>query len=58
MAYDRVISELNSARLRGTSFPIVHSLIEASLVVNPDVSDILPRKRVPANLRLSPGLYK
>ncbi|KII86506.1 hypothetical protein PLICRDRAFT_114494 [Plicaturopsis crispa FD-325 SS-3] len=36
MAYDRVISELNSARLRGTSFPIVHSLIEASLVVNPD----------------------
>ncbi|KAF8341685.1 nucleoporin-interacting protein NIC96 [Amanita rubescens] len=36
MAYDRVVSELNSARLRGTSFPIVHALIEASLAVAPD----------------------
>jgi len=33
MAYDRVVTELNVARLRGTSFPIVHSLIEASLAV-------------------------
>ncbi|KAH6917714.1 nucleoporin-interacting protein NIC96 [Coprinopsis sp. MPI-PUGE-AT-0042] len=30
MAYDRVVTELNSARLRGTSFPIVHSLMEAA----------------------------
>ncbi|KAI0693757.1 nucleoporin-interacting protein NIC96 [Cerioporus squamosus] len=36
MAYDRVVSELNTARLRGTSFPIVHSLIQASLSANPD----------------------
>ena len=41
MAYDRVITELNAARLRGTSFPIVHSLIEASLVVASDVSSSL-----------------
>ncbi|KAF4572443.1 Nuclear pore protein [Pleurotus pulmonarius] len=33
MAYDRVITELNAARLRGTSFPIIHSLINASLSV-------------------------
>jgi len=38
MAYDRVVTELNVARLRGTSFPIVHSLIEASLAVASDVS--------------------
>ena len=37
MAYDRVVSELNTARHRGTSFPIVHALIEASLSVAPDV---------------------
>ncbi|PFH50708.1 hypothetical protein AMATHDRAFT_144459 [Amanita thiersii Skay4041] len=36
MAYDRVISELNAARLRGTSFPIVHALIEASLTASSD----------------------
>jgi hypothetical protein len=38
MAYDRVVTELNVARLRGTFFPIVHSLIEASLAVASDVS--------------------
>jgi len=37
MAYDKVITELNSARLRGTSFPIVHALIEASVTVASDV---------------------
>jgi len=37
MAYDRVIAELNSARLRGTSSPIVHSLISASAAVASDV---------------------
>jgi nuclear pore complex protein Nup93 len=37
MTYDRVITELNAARLRGTSYPIVHSLIRASLDVAPDV---------------------
>ncbi|KAI0321907.1 nucleoporin-interacting protein NIC96 [Amylostereum chailletii] len=36
MAYDRSISELNSARLRGTSYPILHSLAQASVSLNPD----------------------
>ncbi|KAM5530437.1 hypothetical protein V8D89_015912 [Ganoderma adspersum] len=30
MAYDRVVSDLNSARLRGTSFPIIHGLLGAA----------------------------
>ncbi|PIL30799.1 transporter [Ganoderma sinense ZZ0214-1] len=30
MAYDRVVSDLNSARLRGTSFPIIHGLRAAA----------------------------
>jgi nuclear pore complex protein Nup93 len=37
MAYDRVISELNASRLRGVSYTIVHTLIEASLGVAQDV---------------------
>lgn len=41
MAYDRVVSELNTARFRGTSYPIVHALIQASLSLNPDVRLIL-----------------
>ncbi|KAH9938956.1 nucleoporin-interacting protein NIC96 [Epithele typhae] len=36
MAYDHVVSELNTSRLRGTSFPIVHALIQASLSANSD----------------------
>ncbi|KAF9482410.1 nucleoporin-interacting protein NIC96 [Pholiota conissans] len=36
MAYDRVITEMNNARLRGTSFPIVHALAEASLALATD----------------------
>ncbi|CCL98344.1 uncharacterized protein FIBRA_00338 [Fibroporia radiculosa] len=36
MAYDRVISELNVSRLRGTSYPIVHALLNASLGANTD----------------------
>lgn len=35
MAYDHVISALNNARLRGTSFPIVHALMETSLSTEP-----------------------
>lgn len=38
MAYDRVICDLNNARLKGTSFPVVHALIEASLSGGSDVS--------------------
>ena len=38
MVYDQSISELNNTRLRGTSFPILHSLIQASRRVNTDVS--------------------
>lgn len=41
MVYDQAISELNSARLRGTSFPIVHSLIQSSHRVSNDVSEQL-----------------
>ncbi|KAF9456680.1 nucleoporin-interacting protein NIC96 [Collybia nuda] len=40
MAYDRVISDMNAARLRGTSYPIVHSLITASLAVTSDLRSI------------------
>jgi nuclear pore complex protein Nup93 len=40
MVYDQSISELNNTRLRGTSFPIVHSLIQASRRVNIDVSEL------------------
>jgi nuclear pore complex protein Nup93 len=40
MAYDRVLVELNVARLRGASFPIVHAFIQAALSLNPDVSDV------------------
>ncbi|KAH9978530.1 nucleoporin-interacting protein NIC96 [Lactifluus volemus] len=36
MAYDRVVVELNAARLRGASFPVVHAFIQAALSLNPD----------------------
>ncbi|KIM38582.1 hypothetical protein M413DRAFT_447791 [Hebeloma cylindrosporum] len=36
MAYDRVITDLNNARLRGTSYPIVHALIDASRSIASD----------------------
>ena len=37
MAYDRVVTDLNNARLKGTSFSVVHALINASLSISPDV---------------------
>ncbi|KAH0590136.1 hypothetical protein H2248_000313 [Termitomyces sp. 'cryptogamus'] len=36
MAYDRVITDFNVARLRGTSYPLVHSFLSASTAVDPD----------------------
>ncbi|TCD61186.1 hypothetical protein EIP91_008811 [Steccherinum ochraceum] len=36
LVYDRVIGELNTARLRGTSYPIVHALMEASMSLSPE----------------------
>ncbi|EPS98068.1 hypothetical protein FOMPIDRAFT_1051823 [Fomitopsis schrenkii] len=36
MAFDRAVTELNAARLHGTSYPIVHALISASAHVNND----------------------
>ncbi|OJT04938.1 Meiotically up-regulated gene 87 protein [Trametes pubescens] len=36
MAYDRVVSDLNASRLRGTSYPIVHALVQASQSTNAD----------------------
>ncbi|KAH9953533.1 nucleoporin-interacting protein NIC96 [Russula dissimulans] len=38
MAYDHVVIELNAARLRGASFPIVHAFIQAALSINPERS--------------------
>jgi hypothetical protein len=41
MAYDRVVVDLNAARLRGTSFPVIHAFIQAALSLNPDVRAFL-----------------
>jgi hypothetical protein len=30
MAYDRVISDLNSARIGNVSYPVVHALLDAT----------------------------
>jgi nuclear pore complex protein Nup93 len=37
MAYDRVITDLNAARLRGISYPVVHAFIDASIATASDV---------------------
>lgn len=37
MAYDRVVTELNACRLRGTSYPVTHGLLEASLTVSSSI---------------------
>ena len=37
MMADRVVAELNAARVRGASFPIVHCCIQAALSLNPDM---------------------
>ncbi|KAF9268974.1 NIC-domain-containing protein [Marasmius fiardii PR-910] len=36
MAYDRVITELNAARLRGSSYPVIHNLLDVSLSLASD----------------------
>ncbi|VDC01189.1 unnamed protein product [Peniophora sp. CBMAI 1063] len=36
MAYDRPIVELNTARLKGQSYPIIHELARVSMALNPD----------------------
>lgn len=41
MAYDRVVVDLNAARIRGTSFPVIHAFIQAALTLNPDVRAFL-----------------
>jgi nuclear pore complex protein Nup93 len=38
MAYDQVVSALNTARLRGTPFPVIHALIDTSIKVDVEVS--------------------
>ncbi|KAH7911827.1 Nup93/Nic96-domain-containing protein [Hygrophoropsis aurantiaca] len=40
MAYDRAIGELNAARLRGTSCPIVHLLMQAAGSLNAEASSV------------------
>jgi nuclear pore complex protein Nup93 len=42
MAYETAIADLNHARLRGTSFPIIHALIQAALSVPSDVCTLSP----------------
>ena len=42
MIYDRVVTDLNAARLRETSHPVFHALIEASLSIAVDVILRLP----------------
>ena len=42
MIYDRVVASLNAARLRETSHPIFHALIEASLSIAVDVMVLFP----------------
>jgi len=42
MIYDRVVTDLNAARLRETSHPVFHALIEASLSIAVDVMTLLP----------------
>lgn len=42
MIYDRVVTDLNAARLRETSHPVFHALIEASLSIAVDVILLLP----------------
>ena len=37
MAYDRPVAELNAARLKGQSYPIIHELARVSMALNPDV---------------------
>ncbi|KAI5120231.1 hypothetical protein M0805_000045 [Coniferiporia weirii] len=43
LAYDHAITELNKARLRGTSFPIVHTLLKISQDISTDRSSQLPQ---------------
>jgi len=42
MIYDRVVTDLNAARLRETSHPVFHTLIDASLSIAVDVTSRLP----------------
>jgi hypothetical protein len=37
LAYDQAVTELNKARLRGTSFPIIHALFKISQEISTDV---------------------
>ena len=40
MAYDRVISELSSARVGNISYPVVHAFLDATRSVNGQVCQI------------------
>ncbi|TFY73557.1 hypothetical protein EWM64_g10455, partial [Hericium alpestre] len=43
MAYDRPVTELNAARLRGVSYPVIHSLMHASLSIIQDHTHAIPQ---------------
>jgi nuclear pore complex protein Nup93 len=40
-AYEKVVSELNAARLKGSSYPILHGFMDAAKRLNTDVSVVL-----------------
>ena len=40
VAYKHIVTELNAARLKGTSYPIVHSLIDASASASASASGV------------------
>lgn len=59
MAYDRVITEFNTARLKGTSYPIIHSLIDASLSLSAsDVRDLFLRPIQATDNSLQPRILQ
>lgn len=58
MAYDRVITDFNASRLRGTSYPIVHALIDASASVNPDVRSPLAPMYLPSSRSPQPSTHQ
>ncbi|KAG6831646.1 hypothetical protein H0H92_008723 [Tricholoma furcatifolium] len=36
MAYDRVVTDFNAARLKGTPYPLVHAFLSASAAIDPE----------------------
>ena len=56
MIYDRVVTDLNGARLRETSHPVFHALIEASLSITVDVRPLSIPERLLTVYKTSAGI--